>query len=327
MRNGRLQKRRGWVLRLLSALILFDLLLVLVAAIFIALQTLDNQVRIGIVEGIVANLITTVSLTILGVSAFIWFSVIERRWLFRFFGINRNALGVRIYLSRLQVKPGGTEGTEPITTGYVGPTIVQIEYEAGLLLLSLFQPRALALIPDMLRELLSALFVTLSDIEARVVVTPKALSEMDLLENLVSIGGAIYNSVSQHYLSQLGSFYYFTKSASGERVMRARRSGGPDLEQEGRSRGHELACVQRLKDPDTGVTVFICAGLGSAATYGSVLYLAQHWRRLWRKYGDAEFGVCLAFDNQSHDEFPIATPRVIDETVRRAGQTGADGSR
>jgi hypothetical protein len=319
MSNGHGQGRRSLLARLFSIALLLDILAILVAITYLGLQQVGEQVRVGIVEGVAANLITTSTFTILGVTAFIWLSVSQRRRLFRFFGVNRRVLGVRIYLSQLQVQPGGTKGTEPVSQGFTGPAIVKMEYDAGLLLVNLFRPRALALVPDLLRELLSAISVTLADVDVDVEIAPTLDTfsrDLHVAQNLITCGGAIYNAISHYYLNQDRSFYFFATNADGERVIKVRDNSATGLEGQGRASGHELACIQRLKDPEFGTTVFICAGLGSGATYGSVDYLVSNWRRLLHRYGDKEFGICLAFKTTAHDEPPTVQPKEIHHTSR-----------
>lgn len=298
-------------------------LTLLVALTYVGLGLVSGPIRSGVVENIAANVITASIFTVLGATAFIWLSVTQRRRLFRFFGVGRGTLDVRMYLSRLQVKPGGTSGTEPITKGYVGPAIVKMEYDAGLLLVDLFQPRALALIPDVLRDLLSTLFATLSEVNTEIEVAPNPedfAEDRHLAQPLVTCGSAIYNSVSAHFLNRERSFYYFEKNAAGLRVLRARDPNAPDLDVAGRSGGHELACIQRLREPTSDSIVFVCAGLGSGATYGSVEYLVRNWRRLWRRYGDTEFGICLSFATTNYDEIPAVAPKVIHQATGPRGR-------
>lgn len=326
MAKGTIRRKRSGGSRLVTAILLLAILVLLIALTYLGLQHVSNAISASILENIAANLITASFFTILGVVAFIWISVIQRRQLFRFFGISRSALDLRVYLSQLQVQPGGTKGIEPVTHGYQGPAIVKLDYDAGLLLMDLFQPRALALIPDVLRDLLSAIFVTLAEVEAGIAITPTLAdfsAEHDLAQNLVTCGSSIYNSVSAYYLKQERAFYTFTKNAEGVRVLHARDPNAPHLELMGRDTGHELACIQRLKDPDFATTVFICAGLGSGATYGSVDYLVRNWRQLWRRYGDTEFGLCLSFAMTNPDEMPTVEPQVLHRTPRRAATRAA----
>ncbi|HEY7781836.1 MAG TPA: hypothetical protein VIC85_16715 [Ktedonobacterales bacterium] len=323
MSTARSRNRPPVLPRVVSTLLLCAVLTLLVAITYVGLEHVSGPIRSGVVENIAANLITASIFTVLGASAFVWLSVTQRRRLFRFFGVGRGTLDVRMYLSRLQIQPGGASGTEPITNGYVGPAIVKMDYDAGLLLVELFQPRALALIPDVLRDLLSTLFISLAEVDAHIEVapTPEDFAEdRHLTQPLVACGGAIYNVISSHYLNQERSFYYFAKNAAGHRVMRARDPQAPDLEALGRSRGHELACIQRLREPTSDSIVFVCAGLGSGATYGSVEYLVRNWRRLWHRYGDAEFGICLSFATAEYDEMPDVTPKVVHQIGRPRGR-------
>lgn len=319
MREHRRKQGRTAVMWVLSALVLLDTLVILVDGIYIALRALDVPSRQGITEGIVANLMTTLAFTVIGVIGFVWFSVIERRRLFHFFGVKPAALGIRIYVSCLEVLPGGTRGTQPIATGYVGPAMVQKEYESALLLRRLFQPTVLALIPDTLRDLLAALFVSLSKVEPGIEVAPAWRDnghtfDADVSDNVIAIGGPIYNSVSRHYLD--GQTFYYFEQKGNQRVIRKRSAGGADLEQLGRASGHELACIQRLKDRATGATIFIFAGLGSGATYGSVQYLVDNWNALQRQYRDRDFGLCLSYETTDRDAYPTVRPRVIDRIDR-----------
>lgn len=335
MGKGTIRRRRSGGSRLVTAVLLLAVLVLLVALTYLGLQHVNNAISTGILENIAANLITASIFTILGVVAFVWLSAIQRRQLFRFFGISRGALDMRVYLSRLQVERAA--GIEPVTHGYQGPAIVKMDYDAALLLLDLFQPRALALIPDILRDLLSAIFITLAEVEADIAITPAAKPGLEdfsedryLAQNLVTCGSSIYNAVSAYYLRQDRSFYYFTK-VDGVRVLKARDPDAPDLASMGRGpnapdlremgrSGHELACIQRLKDPAYGTTIFICAGLGAGATYGSVDYLVRNWRRLWRQYGDREFGICLSYAMPNPDEVPTVEPQVLHQTRRLAAQ-------
>jgi len=322
MRRSKRLRRvlKSLMLKFLSFLGLLAIFVLLLAITYIALASFDDSTRKNVIEGIASNLVTAALVTILGITAFVYFSIIERRYLFRFFGINNIAPALRVYLSRLQVKAGGTEGTEEIQSGYVGPTIVQSEYEAGLLILELFRPSVFVIIPDVLRALLGSLFLTMSTIRVRLGVSPRTISEVtesELSDNIITVGGSVYNSVSLLCLAEKRSFYYFSKNHDGERVIMIRRSSGPDTEVPvGPNQG--LAFIERMKDPDRGITVFVCAGLGSAATRGSVEYLVQNWRRLRRRYENTDFGFCLAFDNQPHDAYFAVEPTVIHETSRGA---------
>jgi hypothetical protein len=298
--------------RLLPLLVVFLILILLIIIIYLWLQKASEPVRNSVIAGILSNLITTSAFTIIGIGTFIGIFAVERQQLFRFFGINHNTPTIHIYLSRLEVVPGGTKGAEPIKIGYIGPTLIRIEYLAGLLVRHLFRSRILALIPKTLKDLLSTIHISLSDIDPIIDVSPAHVAEGILSENLILIGSGVYNYLSLHYLKQDSSPYYFGKNTRGERVVKVRRDVG-DLELEGRAFNQELAIIQRINDNKHGTTVFICAGLGSSASYGSVRYLVQNWRKLYRKYGLSEFASCLVFENQPPDSESVVEPKRLHE--------------
>jgi len=285
----------------------------------LGLARIDEPVRVGIYENIVANLITAAGFTILAATAFISLSVIRRRRLFQFFGIQRGSMGIRFYLGQLQVQSGGTRGIEEVRRGYHGPAIVKMEYDACLLLQDLFRPRVTALIPEVLRELLSALFITLAEVDATIEMSP-TLEEFSpgqhLAENVVSCGAGTYNAISYYYLNQDRAFYSFGRGEDGVRVLRFHGESTLDFAALGRASHNELACIQRFKDPESGNRVFICAGIGSGTTYGAVDYLVSHWNQLRRRYRDREFGLCLSFANSEPDQLPASPAHVIHQVVR-----------
>jgi hypothetical protein len=70
-----------------------------------------------IVVSVIANLVAAVILALLGIGTYFLVFLIDRRQLLRFFGISRKLPRMRFYLSRLEIKPGGTIGFEPLKAG------------------------------------------------------------------------------------------------------------------------------------------------------------------------------------------------------------------
>jgi hypothetical protein len=141
-----------------------------------------------------------------------------------------------------------------------------------------------------------------------------------LAQNLVTCGGGTYNAISSHYLGLKQAFYTFDYGQDGAHILRSLEESPLDFAALGRASKHELACIQRLKDPDSDSIVFICAGLGSGATYGAVEYLVRNWNQLRRKYRNREFGVCLSYATAEPDGIPTVTPRIIHQVVRPKGR-------
>ncbi len=57
----------------------------------------------------------------------------------------------------------------------------------------------------------------------------------------------------------------------------------------------DYGVIGRYRDPDAKAHVFLIAGLGSRATEGCGLYLAQHWKDLAQTFRGRNFAVVLKF--------------------------------
>lgn len=263
-----------------------------------------------ILKNVAANLVTAFILAVLGLITFGVVYIIERERLLRFFGITNRLPELRIYVSRLEIKPAGTEGFMPISVGYTGPSISKIEYEAALLVRSLVRSRSLALIPRTLRDWLGQQNVSIRELDPSIDISPRSIEEV-ASDNLIVLGSPVYNNVSKHYFEKSSCRFIYGKDASGERGFKLRMSGIEDTPIQGRSAGRELAVLQRFNDPRHGNSVFVCAGLGGEATYGSVRYLVDNWKTLHRKYGEREFAICLAFPGQQSGGGPVVEPIIV----------------
>jgi hypothetical protein len=263
-----------------------------------------------IVIEVIASLISAIILAVLGFGIYLAFYLKERQGLLRFFGVSKKLPRLRIYLSRMEIKPGGTVGFEPVSQGYSGPSISEVEYEGALLIRNRLRSTLVALLPKRVQYWLGQHHITLLTLDPPVDVCPQALGDL-ALDNRVTLGSSIYNLYSKHYLEYPCSQFYFFKTNNGERVIRIRSRGLKDVEIPGRSAERELGVIQRIIDSAHGNTVFICAGLGASATYGCARYLIENWKKLFRKYGDTEFGICLAFPQQPPDSEIVVDPIVV----------------
>lgn len=266
-----------------------------------------------IIVGILANIISTTILALLGVIIYLIIILADRQKLFRFFGVSNKLSTVRFYLSRLEIKPGGTIGFEPIHHGYSGPSINKIEFEGALLIVSQLRSALLAVLPKRIQDWLGQRQVSLISVEPIVDVSPQHIGNLSF-DNLVILGSGIYNLAAKYYLDHERCHYCFDQEPSGERVIKIKSGGMRDIIIPGRASHRELAIVQCIHDEKHGNTVFLCSGLGASATYGSVRYLAENWKQLYRKYKTADFGLCLAFPGQTPDNEVVVNPVVVYES-------------
>jgi hypothetical protein len=245
--------------------------------------------------------------TIIG-GSLIYFVIrlLQRRGRLRFFGIDQSTSEITIYLSRLRVKPGGTEGYVDLKRGYVGPAITAVEYQAALEIRELLYGR-LILIPRRVQEFLGNRFLALKPIDPRIVMSP-AMSEQNTLvdreihEARVLLGSEAYNSLTKHYVTdskaceacdfQMKEIPVEVGEGEKERAFLFRKTAGTVR---GPSRQREVAVLQRFRDHHDR-QVIVCAGLGSGGTAGCARYLADHWKTLQREVGDRVFTKWLTFE-------------------------------
>lgn len=281
----------------------------------------------SIFYSIFADFIWTLLLAAFGFAIYIFFYWKNRRDKLNFFGISRSKIDAKIYVSRIEIKPNGTEGHIPIDRGFIGPSISKLEYEAGLIIQEELESKTIALLPKKFRDWLGNNSVTLKTLKIPIEITPETKQQENIKDylntHLFILGSSMYNLPSKYYLEQYlpkksDMYCFYENNHDGERIIGIRfinNKGYEDLHFKGRSQGRELGFIHRFKDKDTGMTVFLCVGHGSSATYGSIRYLINKWPELYLKYKkQEEFIVCLAFEGQEpnviNPEF-VLEPEVI----------------
>lgn len=278
----------------------------------------------GFWDGCAANVATTVAFGLLGLFLYVLAIVkaqTRRGRLLQFFGINDRHRDTSIYVSRLEVKPGGTTGVEKLHEGYVGPAIVRLEYDAALSLKRELDSNWLVHVPNRFRAFFRTSKGAFSSLNPMVDVSPpSSYPDADmkriLSSNLVLLGGVVYNILSARCLRSNTSFFDLEKSSSGDWDVVLRTSGAEQT-LVGRSNGQELAIIQRFTHKETGNTIIVCAGLGAGATHASVLYLLEHYATLRRRYLQRDFGICLAWPRPNNPNDPLeGQPEIVCEKTR-----------
>ncbi len=259
-----------------------------------------EEIRREVLVNISSNALTAV----VGVTLYLLYEAFRRRNIVAFFGISRSAPRVSIFLSNIQILPGGSAGIEGIATGYHGPSISKLEYEGALPLQRLLRDKPWPILND-IREGFEGKLLGIRQLEVEIELSPpNPLKDVTISPGtLIVAGSPIYNSYTDYYVNRYfrkdhvdSAYYYFHREADGERVIKLHRKGlSSDSLLQGRKHKVESAFIQRINDSEHGLTVFICAGLGASATYGSLRFLRKHWQRLQRDYGDREFMIGLLF--------------------------------
>ena len=277
---------------------------------------------------VLVNIVSTLILAFIGFVAYAYLYWKNRRDILHFFGISNASPNVSIYVSTLNVKPGGTTGIEAIDQGYAGAAINKLEYEGALLIQKELKARPLALLPRKLQDWLGQDNIELRTVEVPVKLSPPKTTNRDPAfdSNLIILGTGVYNSLAHYYLKEyfekhkrLYPWYFYHDKKDGQRIIGIRQERFEDSLIDGRENQIEPAFIQRIHDADRKTTVFICSGLGSSATFGSARYLAEHWKELQRKFNKDEFGVALLFFNQKPDDEFVGQPQVCYEAFLGRG--------
>lgn len=97
----------------------------------------------------------------------------RRRRLFQFFGIDDRDTKVKVYLSRVDVLPGGSKGTDgKLKHGFSGPALVGLEYRGALAVMELLQSPLLKAVPSVFKGLIEGPARHLRDVTVSIDASP-----------------------------------------------------------------------------------------------------------------------------------------------------------
>lgn len=291
---------------------------------------------------VAANIVSTLILAFIGSIAYGYFYWKNRRDILQFFGVTRSNPNICVYVSNLNIQPGGTFGIKDVKKGYVGSAITKLEYDGALLIQHELKAKPLALLPRTLQDWLGQKNLELRTIDVPIKISLSKLdfdkNERDLIfkDNLIILGTGIYNSLSDYYLNKYfpdnyeeniyDSYFYDEQINNEPRVIKIRdKEVTEPATLEGRAKGTESAFIQRFHHrfhhENREINVFICAGLSSSATFGSVRYLVENWRKLQEKYDKKDLRIGLLFRNQVPDGELVKQPVPVCENFLRRSKS------
>lgn len=263
-----------------------------------------------------AELISLFIVAIIGLAVSLIFYVRNRRKKLHFFGIKSQRPDMNIFLSRIEIREGGTKGLIPIKRGFFGAAITQLEYEACMMIKSEVDSSLLALFSKEFRDWLNLDNLSLRDLRLKIEVSPGSNREESiddyLNQNVFIIGSSMYNLLTHYYLLDYFKekrgwhcFYEEVEVAPGEseRIIGVRKINSKgevitEIPMKGRASGQEVGIIHKFYDAKRKITVFLCFGHSASSTYGSVRYLIKHWKVLQKKCDARGFIICLAFRRQ-----------------------------
>ncbi|MEM8612118.1 MAG: hypothetical protein AAGF93_08890 [Cyanobacteria bacterium P01_H01_bin.105] len=286
--------------------------------------TPNKQIKVyqDLLVNLASDLLASAIIAILGFLIYMFFYWRNRKEQLEFFGLTTKNPNIELYLSRLQVKPQGTEGLIHIDRGFIGPAIIKIENDAALRVRQELEAKVLALFPQKVQDWLGRQSINLKALKIPIKIGPPKSDEGNVHEylntNLILLGSKMYNLLSKYYLEEYlpkhsSCYCYYEKNEEGERIIGIRYKEGniDDTPMKGRSYGREIGFIHRFRDIESNITVFLCIGHGSSATSGSVRFLMKRWKELHKEYGSRDFIICLAFEGQIANEEPIVKPKVV----------------
>ncbi|MEV4110262.1 hypothetical protein [Nonomuraea sp. NPDC049695] len=271
-----------------------------------------SSVGPDLASNLLANVIFAV---MVAVAAIVLGNIAWRRKVRAFFNMKPNRGRLPVYLSNIVVHPGGTTGTGPISVGYHGTAITELEYKYALAFAATVESKPLY---RALRALDSAeLLTTVDPIVCHIGTSPAAselgdpsrVSEYIREGTTLIVGAPIYNSLTDYVMRTVPSHFEFIRFDDKERGIKVRNFKGSDTfvfkrglytreRPDGKERPFlkEYFIIERLTwKRGTGrhkrkSTIFICAGTCSASTAAALRMLAD-WPKLAKVYGTEDFGL------------------------------------
>jgi hypothetical protein len=255
----------------------------------------------------------------------------HRRALFSMLCIHPDGATIRVFLSRLDVLPGGSKGTDGVLAlGFTGPALMQLEYEGALLIQRLVRERFVDVMPRLIRALIRRSNPYLTEVDFLIDVAPDERSFLSLLDNgadsNIFLGSDVYSHAVRRVYRDESTFIRFVAESTGENF-----DAGKDASEEptfavrtadlwypvpARSIGREVGTIQRVT-LKTGRRVLMCAGISASATYGSARFFYENWRALHQRFGGDDFLVVLAFRDQEPDTHAVHPPEELLDLSRR----------
>jgi hypothetical protein len=281
-----------------------------------------NNLLINLLSDLLSWVIVGVTLSLFALGA----AARRRRELFDFLGISRSQPNVHVYISRVDVRPGGATmiGSEeqPI---FAGPVVSAREFMILPELDRLFRSPFLDNLPHSARKWLGERFHSLGNTEVFFQPSPSSESEISA-GTVILLGGRTVNVGTRYYQDTAYSVVDFTIGKRELFIARGTRKGSViqstskqviKMEDDERPT-NDLAVMQRLHDAERKRTVIIAAGTGTNGTMAATLYLIRNWYELYRQFGkhdSCNFAVVIECPNRRVAENGYETPTTLGEFI------------
>lgn len=262
-------------------------------------NTLFDNTLADVISAVVLGAISVLTLR---------FRYFRRRRALRFYGVRRSQNTIRIITSRLEVKKKGAAGTVQVRRGFTGSASPEPEREAATFLRTQIQTNAFAWLPRTAPDWMPGNFVRAAPVDVAIEPAPSPKDPSSWRrarpeENLILLGGPVYNAMVDYYQQQEGAHYQFIPADPGRRGWRVKAVRGTDRDVfESRCKNRELTFIQRIICTETGAYITMCSGTGAGATLAGALWLCSNYRKLDRLCRNSQYGVLLEFVGATNTE-------------------------
>ena len=260
-----------------------------------------------IIENVFAGLIANVIFLFLTLTiGYIFYLVFLRRSLYNFWGI-RDIRKIRIYTSHLRVVRtrqncpeecvGGAIGADGLLRSFQGSVVTQLETFTATLIRNLFY----ASLPGQAVQPVWLKSILLTNADAEVVPSPVQGAPIDPEGTVVTLGSPGYNDVSRYIEDELHSPVRFVDDN-----QKIQLQGG--LQVDNPTQG----VIVRIKSSDR--FFFYTAGLSEGGTAAAAYYLANSWKKLYKRYKKIDsFFVVVQFHGQDYRMTNVITEGAINQ--------------
>lgn len=215
---------------------------------------------------IVSNILTIPVVVFVGV---LLYHLTGRAKLLAFFNLKKNKR-IILYLSNLQVQPGGAVGTDGIPRSYGGEAIPLNEAN----LIQLFQRLFNFIVPSLKSQPGILQWLLISDVLVEAIISPRDENQIEKTSTFISMGSPGYNSASKYIEDKFNPLCKFANDNAAFKVQ------GIDIPI------NDLQCsfVQKSVNSQSGQVAYYVAGMSALGTTGAAQFLATNWNHLSRKY-------------------------------------------
>jgi hypothetical protein len=234
------------------------------------------------------------SVALFTIVCLIVYKLSKQRKLLKFFGADNISRRIIVYLSSLLIPRGNAYGFDGQQRSYQGITVPIEEFSYSTPITKEFSLDPFDSVIPFIRNPLKKKYAFFRNTQIDVNASPMKEMDIDFSScSIITIGSQGYNIVSNYCTSHNLSQIVISNNGTEIQIVKGKYKG--ELISPPSAR-HDIAILEKLIDKSRKcTTIFVCAGLSTIGTMGSIQYLIDHWQELYKKYKKDEFALILQF--------------------------------